>query len=59
MRRRSSTSSPFDTELNMAIRSPEDNPKIRDPCQFFKEPMEAEPDDAMLAAWPDGMARQH
>ena len=43
----------------MAIRSPEDNPKIRDPCQFFKEPMEAEPDDAMLAAWPDGMARQH
>ena len=49
----------FDTELNMAIRSPEDNPKIKEPCQFFKEPMEAQPDDAMLAVWPDGMTRQH
>ena len=47
----------FDTELNMAIRSPEDNPTNKEPCQFFKEPREAEPDDAMLAVWQDGMTR--
>ena len=48
----------FDTGFNIATRSPEDNPKIKEPCQFFKEPIEAEPDDAMLAVWPDYMARQ-
>jgi hypothetical protein len=47
----------FDSELSMAIRVAEGS-KNKEPCQFFKEPVEAEPDDAMLAVWPDGMTRQ-
>lgn len=47
----------FDTELKKAVRCPVGDPTQKEPNQYFKEPPQADPDDAMIAVWPDGMTR--
>ena len=47
----------FDSELCKAIRTPVSAPGKQEPNKYFKEPRAAQPEDAMVAVWPDGMAR--